>query len=57
MIVAVVVSVSLFPRVSNAEDSEPQYVFPFSKVPVRYPKDHLTMVFAISSHTWGASRS
>ena len=41
MIVAVVVSVSLFPRVSNAEDSEPQYVFPFSKVPVRYPKDHL----------------
>ena len=39
--VALVISISLFPRVAHAEDDEQKYVFPFSKVAVRYPKDHL----------------
>jgi hypothetical protein len=39
--VALVISISLFPRVAHAEDDEQQYVFPFSKVAVHYPKDHL----------------
>jgi len=30
----------LFPRVALAQDEPPMYVFPFSKVPVHYPKDH-----------------
>ena len=41
ILIAALVSVSLFPRIAIAEESEPQYVFPFSKVAVRYPKDHL----------------
>jgi hypothetical protein len=39
--VAALLSVSLFPRIANAEENEQKYVFPFSKVAVRYPKDHL----------------
>ena len=39
--VALAISISLFPRVAHAEDDEQKYVFPFSKVAVRYPKDHL----------------
>ena len=31
----------LFPRVALAQDESPMYVFPFSRVPVTYPKDHL----------------
>ena len=31
----------LFPRVALAQDEPPMYVFPFSRVPVTYPKDHL----------------
>jgi murein DD-endopeptidase MepM/ murein hydrolase activator NlpD len=31
----------LFPRVALAQDEPPIYVFPFSRVPVHYPKDHL----------------
>ena len=31
----------LFPRVALAQDEPPMYVFPFSRVPVHYPKDHL----------------
>lgn len=31
----------LFPRVALAQDEPPMYVFPFSRVPVSYPKDHL----------------
>ena len=38
---AILISASLFPRVVQAEDVEQKYVFPFSKVAVRYPKDHL----------------
>jgi hypothetical protein len=38
---AILISASLFPRVAHAEDVEQKYVFPFSKVAVRYPKDHL----------------
>ena len=30
-----------FPRVALAQDEPPKYVFPFSRVPVSYPKDHL----------------
>jgi len=30
-----------FPRVALAQDDSPMYVFPFSRVPVTYPKDHL----------------
>ena len=30
-----------FPRVALAQDESPMYVFPFSRVPVTYPKDHL----------------
>ena len=30
-----------FPRVALAQDEPPKYVFPFSHVPVSYPKDHL----------------
>jgi len=30
-----------FPRVALAQDEPPMYVFPFSRVPVNYPKDHL----------------
>jgi murein DD-endopeptidase MepM/ murein hydrolase activator NlpD len=30
-----------FPRVALAQDEPPMYVFPFSRVPVTYPKDHL----------------
>ena len=30
-----------FPRVALAQDDSPVYVFPFSRVPVTYPKDHL----------------
>ena len=31
----------LFPRVALAQDEPPMYVFPFSRVPVTYPHDHL----------------
>lgn len=31
----------LFPRVALAQDESPMYVFPFSRVPVTYPKDHM----------------
>ena len=31
----------LFPRVVLAQDEPPIYVFPFSRVPVQYPNDHL----------------
>ena len=31
----------LFPRVALAQDEPPIYVFPFSRVPVQYPNDHL----------------
>ena len=31
----------LFPRVALAQDEPPMYVFPCSRVPVHYPKDHL----------------
>ena len=31
----------IFPRVALAQDEPPMYVFPFSRVPVSYPKDHL----------------
>jgi murein DD-endopeptidase MepM/ murein hydrolase activator NlpD len=31
----------LFPRVALAQDEPPMYVFPFSRVPVTYPNDHL----------------
>lgn len=31
----------LFPRVALAQDEPPVYVFPFSRVPVHYPKDHV----------------
>ena len=30
-----------FPRVALAQDESSMYVFPFSRVPVTYPKDHL----------------
>ena len=30
-----------FPRVALAQDESSMYVFPFSRVPVSYPKDHL----------------
>ena len=40
--VAILISASLFPRVAHAEDGEQKYVFPFSKVAVHYPKDHLS---------------
>jgi murein DD-endopeptidase MepM/ murein hydrolase activator NlpD len=33
--------VLLFPQAVSAESEPPQYVFPFSKVPVHYPKDHV----------------
>lgn len=39
--VAILITASLFPRVAHAEEDEQRYVFPFSKVAVRYPKDHL----------------
>ena len=39
--VAILISASLFPRVAHAEGAEQKYVFPFSKVAVHYPKDHL----------------
>lgn len=32
---------TFFPRVALAQDEPPMYVFPFSRVPVTYPKDHL----------------
>ena len=31
----------LFPRIALAQDEPPIYVFPFSRVPVQYPNDHL----------------
>ncbi len=41
IVATTLISVSLFPRVTNAEDNDAKYVFPFAKVAVSYPKDHL----------------
>ena len=37
----VLLFVLLFPQSVSAESEPPQYVFPFSKVAVNYPKDHV----------------
>lgn len=39
--VFVVLCAVFFPRVALAQDEPPIYVFPFSRVAVHYPKDHL----------------
>jgi hypothetical protein len=38
---AMVIAASLFPHSASAENESTQYVFPFAKVAVHYPKDHL----------------
>ena len=41
IVATTLISFSLFPRVTNAEDNDAKYVFPFAKVAVSYSKDHL----------------
>lgn len=39
--VVAVLCAAFFPRIALAQDEPPVYVFPFSRVPVHFPKDHV----------------
>ena len=41
IVATTLITVSLFPRIALAENEGAKYVFPFAKVAVQYPKDHL----------------